>query len=128
MCWLMSLPNLNIRFRQVLRGETWDSRLDLVSCIMNVQLSNESDKFYCKLIASGNFTVKSLYADYMNSHTVFLRKYLWKLKVPLKMRIFMWFLRKKVLLTKDNLSKRKWTGYNKCAFCDNDEPIEHFVH
>jgi hypothetical protein len=47
------------------------------------------------------------------------------LKVPLKIRIFMWFLNKKVLLTKDNLAKRKWTGSMKCAFCSSDESIEH---
>jgi hypothetical protein len=43
----------------------------------------------------------------MNGHTVFLKKYIWKLKVSLKIRIFMWFLHRKVLLTKDNLAKRK---------------------
>jgi hypothetical protein len=61
----------------------------------------------------------------MNGHTVFLKKYIWKLKVPLKIRIFMWFLHRKVLLTKDNLAKQKWLGCKKCAFCDQDESIEH---
>jgi hypothetical protein len=61
----------------------------------------------------------------MNDHTVFLKKYIWRLKVPLKIRIFMWFLNKKVLLTKDNLTKRNWTGSKKCAFCTADESIEH---
>jgi hypothetical protein len=96
---------LNIRFRRVLRGERWEAWLDLVSRVMHVQLSDELDKFIWNLTVSGNFLVKSLYADFMNGHTVFLKKYIWKLKVPLKIRIFMWFLHRKLLLTKDNLAK-----------------------
>jgi hypothetical protein len=34
------------------------------------------------------FQVKSLYADYMNGHVVFLKKIYGKIKVPLKIRIF----------------------------------------
>jgi hypothetical protein len=34
------------------------------------------------------FGQKSLYADYMNDHIKFLKKYLLNLKVPLKIRIF----------------------------------------
>jgi hypothetical protein len=41
----------------------------------------------------------------MNGHTPFLLKYLWKLKISLKITIFMWFLNNKVLLTKENLAK-----------------------
>ena len=69
--------------------------------------------------------MKSMYVDCMNGHTPFLRKYLWKLKVPLKIKIFMWFLNRKVILTKDNLAKRNWNGCKKCAFCKQDETVEH---
>jgi hypothetical protein len=66
-----------------------------------------------------------MYVDMMNGHTVFLRKYIWKLKVPLKIKIFMWFLHHKVILTKDNLAKRNWNGCKRCAFCDSEESINH---
>ena len=34
-----------------------------------------------------------------------------------------------MLLTKDNLAKRKWTGCQKCRFCNNDETVDHlFLH
>jgi hypothetical protein len=69
--------------------------------------------------------VKSMYADIMSGHTVFLKKYLWKIKVPLKIRIFMWFLYRKMILTKDNLAKRGWTGCTKCVFYDSQETIDH---
>jgi hypothetical protein len=51
--------------------------------------------------------------------------YLWKLKVPLEIRIFIWLLNKQVLLTKDNLIGRNWVGCKKCAFCDLEESVEH---
>jgi hypothetical protein len=54
-----------------------------------------------------------------------LKKNLWKIKVPLKIRIFMWFLYKKVLLTKYNLAKRRWKGCTKCIFCGSNETIDH---
>jgi hypothetical protein len=61
----------------------------------------------------------------MSGHTVFLKKYLWKIKVPLKIRIFIWFLYRKVILTKDNLTKRGWTGCTKCVFCGTQETSDH---
>ena len=37
----------------------------------------------------------------------------------------MWFLHKQVILTKDNLTKRNWTGPTRCSFCDRGETIKH---
>ena len=34
-------------------------------------------------------------------------------------------LNRKVILTKDNLIKRRWIGCKKCVFCDTDESVEH---
>ena len=92
---------------------------------MQVYMSDDPDCYKCKSTASKKFTIKSLYADFMNVHTVFLRKYLWKLKIPLKIKIFLWFLNRLVLLTKDNLAKRRWTRCKKCVFCDMEESVEH---
>jgi hypothetical protein len=66
-----------------------------------------------------------MYADLLNGNTRYLRKYLWKIKIPLKIKIFMWFLSKKVLLTRDNLAKRNWNGNTKCSFCDDEELVEY---
>jgi hypothetical protein len=54
-----------------------------------------------------------------------LLKPLWNMKIPQKNKIFLWYLGKGVTLTKDNLSKCKWKGSNKCSFCNNDESIQH---
>ena len=99
------------------------------SSLMLVSLTDEEDVFKWSLTPTGLFSVKLMYLHYMNGHTPFLRKYLWKLKVPLKIKIFMWFVHKKVILTKDNLLKRQWNGCKRCAFCQSDETVEHlFIH
>lgn len=52
-------------------------------------------------------------------------KHLWKAKLPLKIKIFMWLVFHNAILTKDNLVKRKWKGNKTCFFCNNDETIDH---
>jgi hypothetical protein len=88
-------------FRRGLNDHKWSEWLHLCQRLMAVNLS---DKFVWKLTEFGVFTVKSYYMDLMNGHTRFLCKYLWKLKIPLKIKIFMWFLHNKVFLTKNNLA------------------------
>jgi hypothetical protein len=116
---------LNIEFRRNLSNDRMDVWLLLLQRLIRINLSADPDIFVWKLTTSGIFSVKSMYADIMNGYTVFLRKYIWKIKVPLKIKIFMWFLYKKVILTKDNLAKLNWNGCKKCAFCDANESINH---
>ena len=92
---------------------------------MEVQLSHQSDQLCWKLTRSGEFTVKSMYLDVINSSAIPSSKYVWKVKVPLKIKVFMWFVHKQVILIKDNLVKRNWTGSTRCSFCDHDETIKH---
>jgi hypothetical protein len=47
------------------------------------------------------------------------------MKIPLKTKIFGWYLRRGVILTKDNLVKRNWHGSMQCVFCHQDETIKH---
>ena len=48
-------------------------------------------------------------------------------KNDLKIKIFMWFIHKGVILTKDNLIKRRWVGNPRCCFCDNNETRKHQI-
>lgn len=123
----MSSVPLNIGFRRTLIGDKWTSWLHLVHRLMMVRLSADPDSFTWKLINTGVFSVKSMYRDLMDGHIVFPRKYLWKIKIPLKIKIFMWFLNRKVLLTKDNLAKRNWSGCKQCCFCGLEETIQHLL-
>jgi hypothetical protein len=116
---------LNISFRRGLNDNKWVQWLHLCQRLIIIELTSEPDKFIWKPTYTGIFPVKYMYLDWMNDHTVYLRTYLWKLKLPLKIKKFMWFLSNKVLLTKDNLAKRKWKGCQKCCFCDSIETVNH---
>jgi len=52
-------------------------------------------------------------------------KLIWNLKLPLKIKKIAWYLKRGVVLTKDNLAKRNWSGSKKCVFCSQDETIQH---
>lgn len=50
---------------------------------------------------------------------------IWHMKIPLKIKIFMWYLKRGVVLTKDNLARRNWNGNKACCFCSKPETIQH---
>ena len=50
---------------------------------------------------------------------------IWKLKIPLKIKNFLWFLKRGVTLTKNNLTKRNWQGNQQCCFCHEYETIQY---
>jgi hypothetical protein len=41
---------------------------------------------------------------------------LWKLKIPFRIKVFGWYLRKGVILTKDNLTKWNCMGVRNMSF------------
>lgn len=73
----------------------------------------------------GCFSVKSHYRGLINQNVLNVNKRLWKLKTPLKIKIFLWYRRRGVILTKDNLAKRNWQGNQQCCFCHENETIQH---
>lgn len=116
---------LNMSFRRALVGENLRLWIQLVALVMNTELTESNDAFEWRLTKNSNFTVKSMYSNLMQTDKVHVKCIIWKLKVPLKIKAFLWYLKKGVLLTKDNLIKRKWKGGSKCCFCDKDETIQH---
>jgi hypothetical protein len=122
---VLSSTPINISFRRTLDDTKWERWTNLLHRLVSIQLSDSEDTFKWGLTASHQFTVKSMYNDLLNENVAYLKKYIWKMKVPLKIRIFMWFLQKKVILTKDNLIKRHWQGDEGCCFCDQKETVQH---
>jgi hypothetical protein len=47
------------------------------------------------------------------------------LKIPLRIKIFMWYIKRGVVLTKDNLARHNWEGNRLCTFCAIQETIQH---
>uniref|UniRef100_A0A8I7B4Q7 Reverse transcriptase zinc-binding domain-containing protein n=1 Tax=Hordeum vulgare subsp. vulgare TaxID=112509 RepID=A0A8I7B4Q7_HORVV len=121
---LQSIP-LNIQFRRALVGPRWNTWLHLVRRLMQIQLSNQTDTIRWTLPSNGVFLVKSMYTDLINNALISRSLHIWKIKVPLRIKVFMWFIHKGVVLTKDNLKKRRWRGRVNCCFCEQNETIKH---
>ena len=90
---LSTMP-LNISFRRALVGDNLRLWHELVSKVLNVVLSDANDSFKWTLTKDSNFTVKSMYKDLMQINSLPCKSIVWKLKVPLKKKVFLWYLQK----------------------------------
>jgi mannosylglycoprotein endo-beta-mannosidase len=114
-----------IRFRRCLYGESlemWNKLLDMCG---STTLSQEPDRVSLKLTKSGIFSVKLLYTYLMARRVLFPYKMIWRLKVPLKIKAFIWLIVKNRILTKINLAKKGWKGSVLCEFCGGNEDMNH---
>jgi len=122
---VLNTPLPNVSWRRDLIGDKLVMWNNLISHLTIVELSQEEeDEFRWKLDWSGVFSVKSHYLGLINQNTPNLNKDLWKMKIPFKIKIFLRYLRRRVVLTKDNLAKRNWNGNQQCCFCLENE-IQH---
>jgi hypothetical protein len=91
-----------------------------------VQLTEGSDEFHWNLNVNRKFSLESMYRALVDTTgSVDNNHKIWKMKVPLKIKIFAWYLRKGVVLTNDNLAKQNWNGSLQCVFCHHNETIKH---
>lgn len=49
----------------------------------------------------------------------------WKLPIPSKIRVFMWLVANKRILTKKALTKKGLIGSTKCHFCSSVDTVNH---
>jgi hypothetical protein len=99
----------------------------LLPHIANIELAHEQDEFHWNLRPNGNFLVKSHYQALLHTDIPNINKLILKVKAPLKIKIFLWYLRRGVILTKDNLAKHNWQGSKTCCFCRKQETIKHIA-
>jgi hypothetical protein len=114
---------LNISFTRALVGDHWDKWLSLVGSIILVHLNDHRDSFIWT--ANKKILVKNMYIDLVLKSVTPVDCWTWKSKIPLKIKILLWYLKNGVVLTKDNLVKRQWKGCIKCCFCTEQETIQH---
>jgi hypothetical protein len=100
---------------------------ELFPRIANISLTQEQYVFRCNLDPKDQFSVKSYYLALIHQDVLNLNKIIWKTKTSLKIKSFMWYLRRRVILTKDNLIKHNWQGNEKCCFCHENETIKHIL-
>ena len=91
-----------------------------------VNLTEGADEFRWNLHTNGKFSVDSMYNALIQPDIpVDNNKKIWKMNIPLKNKVFAWYLRRGVILTKDKLVKRNWHVSKKCVFYHKDEIIKH---
>jgi hypothetical protein len=88
-------------------------------------LGNDRDKPMWIWGKKKSFSVKTMYTHLCRNEIEKHNKRIWKAKMPLKIKIFMWLMQLNAILTRDNLTKRNWQGDKRCSFCNNDESVIH---
>jgi hypothetical protein len=96
-----------------------------VARVAHTRLTVVQDKFIWSLLQNSSFTVKSIYNALIIDTRVRQNVVLWTMKVPLRIKFFMCNLKRGVMLTKDNLARRNWSGSKLCVFCSHLELIQH---
>lgn len=100
--------------------EDWDN------LIQDLHLEDTQDEVTWGLERSGVFTTKSLYGFItlggVESH---LDKHLWKSKLPMKIKVFVWQIYHGKLQAAAVLKARGWKGDHHCALCGATEFIDH---
>jgi hypothetical protein len=86
---VFSTTPLNVSFRRSLVGVNLQSWHDLVHTITNIHLNDQPDIFRWALASSGQFSVSSMYMAMIDSDIVSHNIFLWKLKIPLKVKVFL---------------------------------------
>jgi hypothetical protein len=117
---------LNISFRRGLLGNNLNQWYMLMARVAHIRLNDVHDRFVWGLIQNGNFSVSSMYKALIMDTRVMHSTLLWKLKIRLRIKIFLWYLKCKVVLTKGNLARRNWNGGKQCVFCSQPKTIQHF--
>jgi hypothetical protein len=98
---------------------------ELASRLNLLRLGEEKDEPVWRWTSNRRFSVKSIYEHLTSDDRGSAYKRIWKSKIPEKIKIFMWLLEQRVVLTKDNMLKRNWYGNPDCYFCGAPESNDH---
>jgi hypothetical protein len=116
-----------IQFKVRLQGINREQWYELASKLNNIKLNSENDLIFWKWSKNKSFTVKSVYEHLTRDDNGAAYNRVWKAKFPEKIKIFMWLIEQKSILTKDNMLKRKWKGNPRCYFCASPETNDHLL-
>ena len=88
-------------------------------------LRQGEDQITWTLTANGIFSVKSIYNVMIINDIGYPHKFMWKARIPQKIKIFLWLTLRNSILTKDNLVRSGWKGSVKCDFCGDVGTVDH---
>ncbi|KAJ3690430.1 hypothetical protein LUZ61_019594 [Rhynchospora tenuis] len=96
---------------------------------LNLSLQN-TDNFRFNKRIDGAFSVKEIYnlqQSYPKQDSPLFP--VWQLKIPPRMKIFIWQLAQNRIATLDNLKKRGWVLANRCILCfHHEESVTHIFN
>ena len=114
-------------FRRSLSQREHERWGELMTSLENVALDqNSRDEVYWALDSSKSFTTKSLYRFVTNRGvSIPEAENVWKAKLPLKIKIFLWQLKHNKLQVATSLKRRGWKGSVYCCLCGKVETNNH---
>jgi hypothetical protein len=83
---------LNVSFQRNLVAANLQSWHNLILRIVNIHLIDQSDVFRWSLKSDGQFSVSSMYQALLDSDIIPLNNQQWKIRIPLKIKVFLWLL------------------------------------
>nr|CAD1844261.1 unnamed protein product [Ananas comosus var. bracteatus] len=95
--------------------------------IASFKLEDRPDSVNRRWSLNGRFTMKSTYSMLNDGGLKDGRSSkIWRIRIPLKVKVFNWIVLKKRPLTANNLLKRGWIGNTVCVLCGTEEEtIDH---
>lgn len=113
-------------WRRPLRGWELNSLAVLRSVLIQTHFTEVSDKVVW-LINNSSFLVKDMYRKLNESSQGSIDwNSLWKIKVPGRIKVFLWKIAKNILPTKSLIYKRTGIGNEFCLACNTDhETVDH---
>ena len=124
---VMATSPPDVSFRRSLFGPRQTSWNVLLQRLASVHLTQGSDEFRWNLKENDKFSVDYMYKAFIQPDVPVdnNNNKIWNMKIPLKTKVFAWYLRRGIILIKDNLAKRNWRECKKYVFSHHDESIKH---
>lgn len=119
-----SYPWGQIRFNRWLPPILFEQWVDIVNQVYHFEFKNEEDVVKWKWNGKGIYTTKSICDHPTSGDSGRHFQHIWKAKFPCKIKIFTWLMENNAILTKYNMTKRKWGGDPACVFCDQTETLD----
>jgi hypothetical protein len=91
-------------------------------------LTDSDDEISWALTTNKKLSTKSLYRFLTNGGIPSIIAWkIWKCKLPLKIRIFLWLAFQDRIQTAQQLKARNWKGSSRCVLCGHEEDVEHLL-
>jgi hypothetical protein len=125
--WALSVNWNSLTFRRRLVGEGAKQLEDLINDCGRYWLADREDKPSWLLDKKG-YSVKSMYNHFKQDGGRTPFWFIWKAKIPQRIKVFLWLILNDKILSKENLSKRNWQGNARCDWCGCLETTSHIFY